>query len=306
MYDQFGHAGIDQQFSQEDIFRGADFGDIFRGMGFDFGGGGFSDIFEQFFGHRTGFSQQQRRGPTRGADLRYDMEISLEQAYRGYQTEIKVPRTETCETCGGSGAKPGTEPKKCSSCGGSGQMQRSQRTAFGMFTQVTTCSKCRGQGTIIDQPCITCRGQGTVQRTRDIELSIPEGIDDGSQLRLQGEGESGGSGGYSGDLYVVVHIKPHPKFKRRGSDLYQVKPISYPTAALGGKVDVETFDGFEQLKISEGTQNNDIYKIRNKGMPNLRGRGHGDMYVEIHITTPKRLSRKAKKLLEDLDKELQE
>jgi molecular chaperone DnaJ len=302
MYDQYGHAGIDQRYSAEDIFRGADFSDIFRGMGFDFGFGGFDDIFERFFGHRTGF--ERRRGPQRGADLRYDIEIRLEDAYRGLQTEIKVPRTEMCEVCHGSGAQPGTSPKKCPTCNGTGQIQRSQRTAFGMFTQVSACPKCQGQGTIIEKVCSNCRGRGTIQQTRDIELSIPQGIDDGSQLRLAGEGESGGRGTSSGDLYIVVHLRPHQKFKRRGSDLYQIQTISFPTAALGGKIEVETLDGFEPLRIDEGTQPGAIYKLRNKGMPRLNGRGQGDMYVEIHIATPRNLSRKAKKLIEDLADEL--
>ena len=299
MYDTYGHAGIDQQFTTEDIFRGADFGDIFRGMGF----GGFDDIFEQFFGHRTGFSQRQR--PQRARDLRIDMEISLENAYKGVDTEIRVPRTEICDTCNGSGAKPGTKPKQCPQCGGTGQMRISQRTAFGMFTQVGSCQKCRGEGTIIEQLCPTCRGRGTVQKTREIDLKIPPGVDDGSQLRLTGQGEQIGKGGKNGDLYIVLHIKNHPKFKRKGADLYQKINILFPKAALGGKIEVDTIKGSEKLKIREGAESGDVFKLSGKGMPRLNGRGYGDMYVEVHVKTPKKLNRKARKLVEDLENELE-
>jgi molecular chaperone DnaJ len=298
MYDMYGHAGIDQQFSTEDIFRGVDFGDIFRGMGF----GGFDDIFERFFGHQMGFDRRSSRR-RRGADLRYDIEINLEDAYRGLTTEIQVPRTELCDACHGSGAKPGTSPKTCPQCGGTGQINISRRTAFGVFTQITTCNKCQGKGTIIEEPCPTCQGRGQIQRTRNIEVKIPSGVDDGSQMRLTGEGEAGSAG--SGDLYVVVHVKKHPKFNRKGADLHTVGEISFPQAALGTKIDVETIDGgLGKLRIPEGTQHGDVFNIRGKGMPRLHGRGYGDFYVEVHVKTPKNLSRKAKKLLEDLSNEL--
>jgi len=305
LYDQYGHAGIDQRYSAEDIFRGADFGDIFRGMGFDSDFGfGINDIFERFFGGRSGF---QRRSPQRmrGADLRFDIEVSLEDAYNGLETTIHVPRSETCGECNGSGAKPGTSPKKCPSCNGTGQMRASRRTAFGMFTQITTCSKCNGEGTIVEERCPECNGKGIVQRTREIDLKIPSGVDDGSQLRLAGEGEAG-SGGV-GDLYIVVHVKRHSKFYRRGQDLRVIKKVSFPDAAMGAKVDIETLDGkVVTLKIPEATQNGDILKLRSKGMPYLQGRGYGDLFVEIQVETPKRLSRKARKLLEELKDELKE
>jgi len=299
LYDQYGHSGIDQRYSYEDIFRGADFSDIFGNMGFDFG---FEDIFERFFGHRMGFE----RGPsrrTRGADLRFDVEITLEDAFRGLETTIRVPRSEACDVCSGSGAKPGTSPKRCPQCDGTGQMRSSRRTAFGMFTQITTCSKCHGRGTFIEERCPECNGKGILQKTRSIELKIPSGIDDGSQLRLAGEGEAGSSG--SGDLYVVVHVKKHPRFNRRGRDLHVVEEITFPEAAIGTKIDVETLSGkVEKLKIPEGTQNGDIIKINGQGMPSLHGRGQGDLYVEIHVKTPKKLTRKARKLLEELNDEL--
>ena len=302
LYDQFGHAGIDQRYSSEDIFRGADFSDIFRGMGFDINFGfGFDDIFERFFGHRMGFERRSAR--RRGADLRYDIEISLEDAYKGLETTIRVPRSETCENCNGSGAEPGTSPKKCPQCQGTGQMRNSRRTAFGMFTQVTACIKCRGQGTFIEKPCSECKGRGFVQKTRNIELKIPKGVDDGSQLRLAGEGEAGIGG--TGDLYIVIHVKRHPKFNRRGNDLHTIKELLFTEAAIGTKIDVGTIDGqTEKLKIPEGTQNGDIIRVRGKGMPGLRGRGQGDLFVEISLKTPKKLSRKARKLIDQLNDEL--
>ena len=299
MYDTYGHAGIDQQFSTEDIFRGADFGDIFRGMGF----GGFDDVFGQFFGHQRGFNQRSR--VPRGRDLRYDIEISLEDAYRGVETEIRVPRTEICDTCNGSGAKPGTTPKKCSQCGGTGQVRVSQRTAFGMFTQVTTCPKCHGEGIIIEKTCPTCRGRRTLQKTRRIDLKSPPGVDEGSQLRLAGQGEQIGKGRENGDLYIVPHIKKHPRFKRRDDDLYQKIDIMFPKATLGGKIDINIVQGTEKLKIPEGTESGEIFKLPGKGMPHLHGRRYGDMYVEVHVKTPKKLSRKARKIVEELEKELE-
>jgi len=296
MYDQYGHAGIDQQYSSEDIFRGADFGDIFSGFGIN-------DIFERFFGREMGFGGPRgRRRPSRGADLRYDVEISLENAYKGLETTIRVPRSEICEECNGTGAKPGTNPKTCPSCNGTGQIQRSRRTAFGMFTQVSACNKCNGEGKIITDKCPVCNGRKMVQKTREIEINIPKGIDNGSQLRLAGEGEAGEGG--AGDLYIVVHLKKHQVFKRKGLDLHMFKNISFPQAALGAKIDVKTLDGgLEKLKIPEGTQTGEMFKIRGKGMPSLRGRGYGDLYVEVIVKTPKKLSRKAKKLLNQLDDE---
>jgi len=301
MYDQYGHAGIDQQFTQEDIFRGADFGDIFRGMGFDFGFGGMEDIFERFFGHRSGFNRQRQR--RRGADLRYDIQISLEDAYNGLETTIRIPRRETCENCNGSGAKPGTSPKTCPKCNGTGQMKSSRRTAFGMFTQVSACNKCGGKGSIIETPCPECKGRGIVQKTREIELKIPSGINHGSQLRLAGEGEAAEGG--TGDLYIVVHVKNHPRFERQGLDLYTNINITFPEAALGKKTEIQTITGkTEKIKIPAGVQNGETIKLSNKGMPEIRGRGYGDLYVQINIKTPENLSRKAKKLLEELREEL--
>ncbi len=296
MYDQYGHAGIDQQYSSEDIFRNADFGDIFRGMGFDF-----QDIFNQFFGGR-GFSRGRRQ--RRGADLRYDTEITLEEAYNGLDKEVRIPRTESCDVCGGSGAKPGTKPETCPQCEGHGQVRQSRRTAFGIFTQVTPCPRCRGQGTIIKEKCRKCNGTGQIQVTRDISIHIPPGVMDGSQLRLAEEGESGPGG--TGDLYVVIHVKPHPVFKRRGDDLYTTQTITFSEAALGTKKDIETINGESvTLKIPDGTQHGTILRLKNKGMPQIQSSRYGDLYVEIHVETPTKLSRKAKKLLKELEKEIE-
>ena len=295
MYDQYGHAGIDQQYTSEDIFRNADFGDIFRGMGFDF-----QDIFNQFFG---GGGYPRGRRHQRGADLRYDTEIHLEDAYRGLDKDIRIPRTESCNMCGGNGAKPGTKPETCSQCGGHGQVRQSRRTAFGMFTQVTACPQCQGQGVIIKERCRKCKGSGQIQVTRDITIHIPKGVIDGAQLRLAGEGESGPGG--IGDLYVVIHVKPHPVFKRRGADLYTIQSISFPEAALGAKKDIHTINGEEViLKIPEGTQHGTILRLKNKGMPVIQSSRYGDMYVEVHLITPIKLNRKAKKLFNELEEEI--
>ena len=301
LYDTYGHSGIDQQYSQEDIFRGADFGDIFRGKGFDFN---INDIFERFFGqgmggfNREGYTYTN----TRGSDLRYDIEISLEQAYKGVETTIRVPRTETCDNCNGTGAKPGTRKKTCPQCKGSGQLRQTRRTAFGMFTQVSTCNRCQGQGTILETPCPECRGRGLVQKTRSIELKIPSGVDDGSQLRLAREGEAATGG--TGDLYIVIHVKKHPRFKRRGNDLLIIENINFVDATLGTRINVETLSGKQEtLRVPEGTQNGEIFKIKNAGMPTLNRRNTGDLYVEIHIQTPKNLSHNARRLLEELKEE---
>jgi molecular chaperone DnaJ len=232
------------------------------------------------------------------------MEITLDQAYRGVETEIRVPRTETCENCHGSGAKPGSSPTQCPKCQGTGQMKQTSRTAFGMFTQVSVCPSCQGQGTIIKDPCPECRGRGVVQKTRQIDLKIPAGISSGAQLRLSGEGESGGPQGVTGDLYVFIHVKPDPRFERQGNDLYTKKEISFPQAALGTKIEVVTFDGAIEVKVPEGTQNGDVLRVAKKGMPEIRGRGYGDLYLQIQVSVPKRLNRKAKRLVEELSNEL--
>jgi len=303
-YDQFGHAGIDSQYSQEDIFRGVDFEDLLRGFGFGGGGfGGGGNIFDLFFGGGKG-----RRGPSRGRDLRYDLDLTLEQAATGLETPINVPRQEACPTCGGSGAKPGTTPQTCTNCKGSGQVTRVQNTPFGQMMTSTPCSQCGGTGQIISDPCPTCGGRGQVRRTRKINVKVPAGVESGQHLRLGGEGEaSPDKGGPSGDLYVFVNVKPHPLYQRSGSDLLYETDLSITQAALGIDLVVPTLDGKKaKIKIPGGTQTGSIFRLKGKGMPRLRGFGSGDMHVRVKVKTPTKLTRNQKRLLEELAAEFGE
>ena len=294
-YDQFGHAGIDGRYSTEDIFRGVDFDEILRGMGFGFGG--FGSIFDTFFGGRPA------RGPQRGQDIRYDLEISLEQAYAGLGTEIEVPRTERCSECNGSGAKPGTSPKKCPECGGAGQIQHVQNAGFLHFARIEPCRKCRGKGTIIEKQCNQCRGAGIVERDRRISIKIPPGVDTGSQLLLRGEGDATNGGGRRGDLYVVVHVKPHATFRREGNDLTCNVDVSISRAVLGGDVQVPTLDGPANIMMPPGTQSGAIFRLRKKGMPAIRENGKGDELVIVQVRTPTNLTSHQKELVQELSKE---
>jgi molecular chaperone DnaJ len=287
-YDRFGHAGIDWRYSREDIFRD---------LGFGFGG--FDSIFDMFFGGRR---RRYKPGPRRGSDLRFDLEITLEQAARGLKTNIKLPRTETCPICHGSRAEPGTAPMQCPTCNGSGQVGYTKRTPFGQFTSVTTCNRCRGEGKIIDKPCQECRGRGTIQRTRKISVKIPPGVDTGSRVRISGEGEAGERGGPPGDLYVVIHVKPHEIFVRENDDILCEVPISFSQASLGDEIEVPTLDGKAKIKIPAGTQTGTIFRLRGKGMPNLQGYGKGDQHVRVVVVTPTKLSEKQRELLEELAK----
>jgi molecular chaperone DnaJ len=293
-YDQYGHAGIGARYTPEDIFRGVNFNEVFR----DFGFGGF-DIFDAFFGRR-----RPRRGPQRGSDLRYDLEITLEEAASGKQTELDVPRREICELCAGSGAAPGSQPERCARCGGSGQVQQRRSTGFAQFVQIATCNACGGKGTIVKTPCPRCQGSGTVQRQRRITVDIPPGVDTGSRLRLRGEGEAGSTGGPTGDLYVVIHVKPHAVFTRNGSDVLCEVPIGFSQAALGAEVTVPTLGGEAMLKIPAGTQSHTLFRLRGKGLPHLRGFGRGDELVRVLVHTPKKLSTRQRELLRNLAKEL--
>ena len=295
-YDQFGHAGIDGRYSTEDIFRGVNFDEILRDIGFGFGGG-FGSIFDTFFGGRRG------RGPQRGRDIRYDLEISLEQAYKGWNTEIEVPRTERCSECNGSGAKSGTSPKRCQECGGTGQIQHVQNAGFMQFVRTEPCRKCRGQGTIIDNPCNQCRGAGTVQRERRISIKIPSGVDSESQLLLRGEGDAPTRGGPHGDLFVVVHVRPHPMFRRDGEDLVCNIEMNFSKAALGGNLQVPTLDGPANINIPAGTQSGAIFRLKKKGMPDLHDGGRGDELVVIRVRTPTKLTSRQRELMDELSKE---
>jgi molecular chaperone DnaJ len=290
-YDQFGHAGINSQYSQEDLFRGVNFEDLLRGFG---GGGGGDSIFDMFFGGGG------RRGPARGRDLRYDVNLTLEQAAKGMESTIDVPRTESCPTCHGSGAKPGTNPITCSNCRGSGQVTRAQNTPFGQMVSSTACSKCGGRGQTITNPCGECSGTGRVHKTRKINIKIPPGVEDGQHLKLRGQGDAAGPKGESGDLYVVLNILPHARFQRMDSDLLMETPISFTQAALGADLEVPTLSGRAKIKVPAGTQTGTTFRLRGKGMPRLHGTGSGDLHVKVKIKTPASLTQRQKQLLEDL------
>jgi molecular chaperone DnaJ len=281
-YDRFGHQGV-----------GAGAG----GFGFDPGFSNIEDIFDIFgFGDMFGSRGPRRTTVQRGADLRYDLEITLEDAAAGKDEKLRIPRLEKCETCEGSGAEKGTTAESCVTCGGSGQTRYSQ----GFFSVMRTCANCQGKGQIIRTPCKTCRGNGRVEREKTIEIKIPAGVDSGSRLRVNGEGEAGLGGGPSGDLYIVLHVAAHEQFERQGSDLYSAVPISFAQAALGAEITVKTLDGEEQIKVPAGTQTGSVFTIKGKGMPNLGGRGHGDLFVAVTLVTPKALTKEQRELLEQL------
>ena len=283
MYDRFGHAGIGSAAGFDpSVFTG--FEDILGGLG---------DIFG--FGTVFGAGGSRRGGPQRGADLRYDLEISFEESAKGAETAILIPRQELCETCKGSGAAPGTKPTTCPQCQGRGQLRYQQ----GFFTVARTCGQCRGTGSIVANPCTECRGSGRIPKERKITVRIPPGIATGQRLRLSGEGEAGPSGGPSGDLYVVIHVQDHPFFQRDGNDLFCEVPLNYPTLAMGGAIRIPTLEGEEDFTVPEGTQSGAIFTLRSRGMPDVSGRGRGNLVVRVRLVTPKKLTRDQKKLLEE-------
>ncbi|MBI5253648.1 MAG: molecular chaperone DnaJ [Euryarchaeota archaeon] len=293
-YDTFGHAGIGERYTQEDIFRGINFEDIFRDIGFGFGG--VDSIFDIFFGGR----RRYKTGPRKGADLAYELEITLEEAASGVSKKIEFHRTGVCSTCNGTGAKPGTSPKACPSCNGSGQISQTRRTPFGHFTSITTCSRCRGEGKIIEVPCTVCGGRGAVQIPRSISVKIPPGVEEGSRLRIAGEGEAGERGAQPGDLYVIMHIKPHEIFIREGEDIFCEVPITFSQAALGDEIQVPTLDGRAKIKIPPGTQSGTIFRLKGKGMQSMRGYGRGDEHVRVTVKTPTNLTDEQRKLFKQL------
>ena len=295
-YDQLGHAGFDQRYTSEDIFRGADFDSIFRDMGF--GSGGLTDVFSVFFGDR-GFRERE----SRGRDLGYELEITLEEAANGAEKEIRIERTEKCDVCGGSGAAPGTSPRICPRCNGSGRVQATTRNAFGTFVRVVSCPTCGGKGRIIEKTCPKCRGSGLIQRERQITVKIPPGIDEGNQLRLSGQGEMASGAEYPSDLYVIIHIAPHRFFKRDGDDLLYNLTVGFPQLALGAEVSVPTLEGNTVMKIPSGTQPGEMIRLRGKGMPRFRGYGRGDLLVRVRIAVPEKLTDQQRALLEQLAKE---
>ncbi|MGB0651892.1 MAG: molecular chaperone DnaJ [Thermoplasmatota archaeon] len=293
-YDQFGHAGIDQQYSAEDIFRGADFGDIFGGMG------GLGDIFGQMFG----FGGGGRGGPRRGRDLQIAHSITLEEALAGSEASLTYRRMEHCGTCDGSGATPGSKVDSCGTCGGHGQVQRQQRTPFGIIQSVGACPDCRGEGRTIQDPCRTCNGSGNDRKSKTVDVKIPAGIDNGNVLRVPGGGEVGGRGMPPGDLHVEVHVKPHSTFHRDGPDLLTELAITFPEAVLGGKRDLKTLDGEVSLTIPEGSETGKVLRLRGHGMPYLRGTGRGDLHVRLRVIVPKKVNDRTRGLLEELAEEL--
>ncbi len=273
----------------------------FSNFGFGTGGAaGFSDIFEEMFGGggRGGFGGGGRGGVQRGADLQMGVSITLEEAFKGKEMTVKVPRAESCDTCKGSGAKPGTKPETCSTCGGQGRVRAQQ----GFFTVERTCHTCGGQGKIIKEKCATCHGQGRVQKEKNLKISIPAGVDDGRRIRLSGEGEAGLKGGPSGDLYIVTKIKNHDFFDREGPHLYCRVPVSVSTAALGGNVEVPTIEGKRaSVKIPAGTQTGQQFRLKGKGMSILRSTARGDMYIEIFVETPVNLDKKQQDFIKQFD-----
>ncbi len=298
LYDQYGHEGIDQRYTSEDIFRNADFSSIFRDLG-DAGFGG--SIFDEIFGDLGfdifgGGSSRSSRRARRGRDIQYEVDITLEEAYSGVAKTIQVPKNEICSTCEGTGAKPGTKKSVCPACKGQGQVVMSS----GFFRMAQTCSRCHGEGKIIQQACPTCRGQGYERVTRKIEVKIPPGVDNNSQLRIRGEGEAGTAG--KGDLYLLIGVKSHSTFQRQGNDILMELPVSFVKAALGSEVDVPTLNGRVKMKVPSGTQSGKIFRLRGKGMPDLHGYDRGDQLVRIMIEVPTSLTNEQRSILEEYAK----
>lgn len=297
LYDQYGHAGIDQRYAQEDIFKGADFSSIFKDLG-DFGVGGdlfeeiFSDLGFDVFGTSTRHGKRQRRG----RDLEISVNITLEEAASGTEKTVTIPKYEVCPTCQGSGAKPGTKKTTCSKCQGSGRMVVSN----GFFRIAQTCPHCAGEGIIVASHCPDCKGEGRAKVTRKIKVKIPAGVDRGSSLRIRGEGEAGTSG--RGDLYVIIEIEPHQIFERDGNDIVVQVTISLSKAILGGEVEVPTLDGKVMMKIPAGTQSGKVFRLREKGIPDLHGRGVGDELIRVIVHIPTSLTAKQRQLMEEFAK----
>ncbi len=283
-YDRFGAAGVDGNGAGS-----ADFG----------GFGGFTDIFDVFFGASAGRTEAQR-GPERGADLRYDLEVTLEEVLSGVEKTISVTRLENCSECKGDGAKPGTKVEKCVACAGSGYVRTSRQTMFGTMSQVQECYRCQGRGEIVKEPCQKCNGRGLERQTRKLPLSVPAGVAEGNRIRMTGQGEGGPMGGPPGDLYVFIHVKQHPVFRRRDRDLSNEIEISFARAALGGEVRVPTLEGEEIIQIPEGAQPGDVFRLRGKGLPELNRPGiRGDQHVVVKVRTPTHLNERQRKSLEE-------
>jgi molecular chaperone DnaJ len=291
-YDHFGHAAF-----EGGMGAGA------RGFGPDFASSMsdiFDDLFGEFMGGRRGGGARQRSSRERGADLRYNLEITLSEAFEGKTAQICVPTSVSCETCSGSGARAGTKPTSCPTCGGYGKVRASQ----GFFTIERTCPNCQGRGETIEDPCLSCQGSGRVTKERTLSVNIPPGVEDGTRIRLAGEGEAGMRGGPAGDLYIFLAIKPHEFFQRDGADLFCKVPISMTTAALGGQIEVPTVDGAAtRVKIPEGSESGKQFRLKSKGMPVLRSKVAGDMYIQVEVETPKNLTKRQRELLEEFERE---
>jgi len=281
-YDRFGHGGA------EGIF-----GRGFEGFNF----GGFGDIFDAFF---EGTTTATRQAPQPGANLHYRLSITFEEAAFGCEKEIDILRTENCPLCQGIGCKPGSQPSRCPNCNGSGQVRRTQQSIFGRFTSTTTCSQCRGEGRIITEPCSQCQGTGKEKHQRSISVKIPAGVDNSTQVRLMGEGETGSRGSSSGNLYITLSVQPHQFFSRDGDNILYELPINFAQAALGAEVEVPTLDGEVKLKIPTGCQTGEVFQLKNKGIPHLQRRGRGDQLVTLRVVTPDKLTKKQHQLFEEL------
>jgi len=286
-YDQFGHEDPRAGFGGAG-FGGADFGD-------------FGDIFDMFFGG-GGRRSRNPNAPRRGADLQYSMTIEFKEAVFGKETDITIPREETCDTCHGTGAKPGSKVETCSVCKGTGQQEVIQNTPFGRIVNRRVCTACHGQGKIIKEKCPVCHGTGRMKKKKKIHIKIPAGVDDGAQLRVSGEGEPGVNGGPPGDLFIVLHVKPHDFFERDGDNIYCEVPITFVQAALGDEIEVPTLDGKVKLKIPEGTQTDTNFRLKGKGVPRLRYSGRGDQHVRVVVVTPTKMTEKQKELLREFGK----
>ncbi|WP_018591475.1 molecular chaperone DnaJ [Terrisporobacter glycolicus] len=294
-YDQFGHEGVNGQgFGGDGGFGGQGFG------GFD---DIFGDIFGDMFGGGFGGGRQRRRGPERGADIRQRINISFEDAAFGKKVQVKINRSEECDECHGSGAKPGTSKKTCPTCNGSGQVQSVQRTPFGNIASTRTCSTCNGEGEVIDSPCSKCHGKGSIRKTKTIEVDVPAGIDEGQMIKLSGQGELGTRGGPRGDLYIEVSVNAHQLFTREGYDVYLEMPITFAQATLGDEIQVPTLDGKVQYQVPEGTQTGTVFRLKGKGIPKLRSNVRGDQYVKVTVEIPRKLNDKQKELVRQFAKE---
>lgn len=292
-YDRHGHAGIDQQYSSEDIFRNANFNDIFGG------GGGFGNIFDTFFGGRGG-----AQGPSRGRDLQISQQVTLQEAFDGSVADVTYHRLAQCGRCKGDGAEPGSKVDTCATCRGHGQVQHQQRTPFGVINQVGACPDCGGSGKAIQHHCTQCKGSGQNREKRNERVKVPAGINDGMRIRVSGGGEVGGQGGPDGDLYIEIRLKAHDHFERDGNDLIAEHVINLPQAALGVHRKMDALDGAVEFEIPAGTESGEVLRIKGRGMPYLRGSGRGDILVRVRVVTPKKLTGKARELLEELAEEL--